>query len=67
MTDQNFSHWLREYFPSLQEAGTIQNLKSVEEQRNSATHENATFTVPEVLKVADETKKVLTAVLPLGI
>jgi hypothetical protein len=41
----------------------IKTLKSVEEQRNRATHENVTFKVPEVLKVATGTRMVLSAVV----
>jgi tetratricopeptide (TPR) repeat protein len=62
-THQNFSLWLRKRFSSLQEAGTIKTLKSVEEQRDRATHENVTFKVPEVLSVADATRKLLSPVV----
>jgi len=62
-THQNFFRWLRQRFSSLHEPGTIEILKNVEEQRNRATHENVTFQVPEVLKVADGTRKVLSAML----
>jgi len=62
-THQSFSRWVHEQFSSLQEVSTIEMLKSVEEQRDRATHENVTFKVPEVLSVAHATRKVLSAVL----